>query len=84
MHDFGHATFSMCVKEYEGSSSSAAASTVNTRTRKESLEQRLNVFINKHAENGIAVSSQCTDDGCVVYIIACAFCQDISFPTSNS
>ena len=84
MHDFGHTTFSMCVKEYEGSSSSAAASTVNTRTRKESVEQRLNVFINKHAENGIAVSSQCTDDGSVVYIIACAFCQDISFPTSNN
>ena len=68
-HDFDHTTFSMCVKEYEGSNSSAAASTVNTRTRKESLEQRLNIFINKHAENGIAVSSQCTDDGCVVYII---------------
>jgi hypothetical protein len=85
-HDFGHTTFSMCVKEYEGSNSSAAASTVNTRTRKESLEQRLNIFINKHAENGIAVSSQCADDGCVhvVYSIACAFCQDISFPTSNN
>ena len=33
-HDFGHTIFSMCVKEYEGSSSSAAASTVKTRTRK--------------------------------------------------
>ena len=68
-HDFDHTTFSMCVKEYEGSSSSAAASTVNTRSIKESLEQRLNIFINKHAENGIAVSSPCTDDKWVLQFL---------------
>jgi hypothetical protein len=55
----------------ESSSSSSNVSKVHTRSRKEPLEQRLNAFINKHAENGMTVSSQCRSDGSVVYIIGC-------------
>ena len=83
----------MCIKEYESSSSSNSSSSssssasglsLHSRTRKEPLEQRLNAFINKHVENGMIVSSLCTSDGCVLYIIGCAYCQDISYPTSNN
>ena len=53
----------MCIKEYESSSSNSSSSSsssasglsLHSRTRKEPLEQRLNAFINKHAENGMTV-----------------------------
>ena len=32
----------------------------------------------------MTVSSQCRSDGCVVYIIGYAYCQDIGYPTSNN